>query len=171
MLYTRTLSSPIGSLRLVVRDDGAVVRIHLPGEGTRHREPARAPVHRDAGQCDGLTRELEQYFEGKRRQFTLPLLPEGTAFQLAVWDALIAIPFGETRSYQQQARRIGRPAATRAVGAANGRNPIPIVVPCHRVIGKDGSLTGFGGGLACKQWLLAHEAAVLAGQQRAPVHA
>ncbi|HZN38454.1 MAG TPA: methylated-DNA--[protein]-cysteine S-methyltransferase [Planctomycetota bacterium] len=164
-LYTRSLRSPIGSLRLVVRDDGAVVRIHLPGE--QPREDAR----RDDGRCDELARQLDQYFAGRRRRFDLRLLPSGTEFQLAAWRALSEIPFGETRSYQQQARLLGRPSATRAVGAANGRNPLPIVVPCHRVIGKDGSLTGFGGGLACKQWLLAHEAAVLAGHDRAAAHA
>jgi methylated-DNA-[protein]-cysteine S-methyltransferase len=164
-LYTRSLPSPIGSLRLVVRDDGAVVRIHLPGRQLRE------DASRDHGQCDELARQLDQYFEGRRRRFDLHLSPSGTEFQLAAWRALSAIPFGETRSYQQQARLLGRPSATRAVGAANGRNPLPIVVPCHRVIGKDGSLTGFGGGLACKQWLLAHEVIVLAGKDGATAHA
>jgi len=164
-LYTCSLRSPIGSLRLVVRDDGAVVRIHLPGP--QPREDAR----RDDGRCDELARQLDQYFAGRRRRFDLRLSPSGTEFQLAAWRALSEIPFGETRSYQQQARLLGKTSATRAVGAANGRNPLPIVVPCHRVIGKDGSLTGFGGGLACKRWLLAHEAAVLAGQDRAAAHA
>lgn len=166
-LYTRTFSCPIGSLRLVVQDDGAVVRVHLPRETGLRRDDAR----RDQGQCDELARQLEQYFAGQRRRFDLRLLPAGTTFQLAAWNALGTIPFGETRSYQQQALQIGRPLATRAVGAANGRNPLPIVVPCHRVIGKDGSLTGFGGGLSCKQWLLAHEAAVLAGREPTPAHA
>jgi methylated-DNA-[protein]-cysteine S-methyltransferase len=164
-LYTRALSSPIGSLRLVVRDGGAVVRIHLPG-----RQPSE-DSRRDHRRCDELARQLDQYFEGRLRRFDLRLSPSGTEFQLAAWRALCEIPFGETRSYQQQARLLGRPTATRAVGAANGRNPLPIVVPCHRVIGKDGSLTGFGGGLACKQWLLAHEAAVLAGRNGATAHA
>ena len=168
-LFARTLSSPIGSLRLVVRDDGALVRLHLPGD----HEPAREAedMRRDRGQCDQVVRELEEYFDGRRCSFELALAPVGTPFQLAAWNALRTIPFGETRSYQQQAQRIGRPKAVRAIGAANGRNPIPIVVPCHRVIGKDGSLVGFGGGLWCKQWLLQHEAAVLARVTAAGVQA
>jgi methylated-DNA-[protein]-cysteine S-methyltransferase len=103
---------------------------------------------------------LDQYFAGKLRQFDIPLAPRGTAFQLAVWEALTHIPFGETIAYRDLAIRIGNPTAVRAVGAANGANPIPIVVPCHRVIGADGSLTGFGGGLDTKRRLLRHEGAV-----------
>ena len=142
------------------------MRIHLPGGPPREDDASR-----DGGQCDELAQQLDQYFAGRRRGFDVRLSPSGTEFQLAAWRALCEIPFGETRSYQQQARLLGRPSATRAVGAANGRNPLPIVVPCHRVIGKDGSLTGFGGGLACKKWLLAHEAAVLAGHDRTAAHA
>ena len=102
-------------------------------------------------------RQLADYFAGTRRAFDLPLAPRGTGFQQVVWRALLAIPYGETCSYGELARAIGRPAASRAVGAANGRNPIAIVIPCHRVIGADGSMTGYGGGLPTKKWLLAHE--------------
>jgi len=105
-------------------------------------------------------RELAEYFAGERRVFTVPLDPSGTAFQRCVWDALAEIPFGQTRSYAQQAGAIGRPDAVRAVAAANGKNPLPIVVPCHRVIGGDGSLTGYAGGLEIKRALLEHEGAI-----------
>jgi methylated-DNA-[protein]-cysteine S-methyltransferase len=102
-------------------------------------------------------RQLAEYFAGDRRVFELPLAHAGTQFQQLVWRALVAIPFGETRSYGEIARAIGRPAASRAVGAANGKNPFAIVVPCHRVIGASGELTGYAGGMAAKRWLLAHE--------------
>jgi methylated-DNA-[protein]-cysteine S-methyltransferase len=107
--------------------------------------------------------QLLAYFAGELLDFDLPLAAVGTAFQKVVWEALRGIPYGRTASYEDIARRIGRPAACRAVGAANGRNPIAIVVPCHRVIGKDGTLIGYGGGLDRKQWLLRHEAGVLTG--------
>ena len=99
-------------------------------------------------------RELAEYFAGSRKQFDIPLAPRGTPFQLDVWRTLQRIPYGETRCYEEIARTIGRPTATRAVGAANGANPIPIIIPCHRVIGKNGSLTGFGGGISVKRRLL-----------------
>ncbi len=102
-------------------------------------------------------RQLSEYFAGSRRTFELPLRLQGTAFQQTVWRRLTEIPYGDTWSYGQLAARIGKPGASRAVGLANGRNPIAILVPCHRVIGADGSLTGYGGGLERKQWLLAHE--------------
>ena len=108
------------------------------------------------------TQQLDEYFAGVRTSFELQLDLHGTAFQLAAWNALAEIPFGETRSYAEQAERLGRPAAYRAVGAANGRNPVSIVLPCHRVLGSDGSLTGFAGGLDAKRGLLAHERAVVA---------
>jgi len=101
--------------------------------------------------------QLNEYFHGGRKSFDLPLAPEGTPFQQAVWKELLRIPFGQTRSYGDVAKRLGRPTLTRAVGAANGANPIPIIIPCHRVIGADGSLTGYGGGLEIKSKLLAHE--------------
>lgn len=103
--------------------------------------------------------QLREYFDGQRRDFDLPLGARGTAFQQQVWHALCAIPYGRTASYRHIANAIGNPKAVRAVGAANGRNPLAIVVPCHRIIGADGSLTGYAGGLARKQWLLAHEGA------------
>jgi len=102
-------------------------------------------------------RQLKEYFSGKRREFALPLRMAGTEFQRRVWSELSQIPFGETRSYSQLAKRLNNPNGSRAVGLANGRNPIAIIVPCHRVIGADGSLTGFGGGIDRKEWLLSHE--------------
>jgi methylated-DNA-[protein]-cysteine S-methyltransferase len=153
------LESPLGRLRLVT-DGEALVAVDLPGypsdAETGPHEPDH-PVLREA------SRQLEEYFAGRRRRFELPLRPHGTTFQRKVWRALEAIPFGATRSYADLARAIGRPTATRAVGAANGRNPLAIIVPCHRVIGADGSLTGYGGGLPAKRWLLAHEAGAPSG--------
>ena len=101
--------------------------------------------------------ELGEYFAGDRQTFDVPLAPRGTEFQLAAWLALRTIPYGETVSYGEQARRLGDARKARAVGAANGRNPLPIIVPCHRVVGANGHLTGFGGGIECKAWLLDHE--------------
>ena len=109
--------------------------------------------------------QLAEYFAGERRDFDLPLAAPGTAFQKLVWDALVRIPFGEVRSYGELARTLGRPSGSRAVGAANGKNPIAIIVPCHRVIGANGTLTGYAGGLPTKQWLLEHEQRY-SGQQR-----
>ncbi|HUJ57171.1 MAG TPA: methylated-DNA--[protein]-cysteine S-methyltransferase [Kofleriaceae bacterium] len=147
-----TVRSPIGALRLYGRGD-ELVALCLPETST---PPPPAPVRK----TDVLARAAEQlaeYFAGARTTFELPLGAEGTGFQRMVWRALEAIPYGETRSYGAIARAIGRPAASRAVGAANGRNPIAIIVPCHRVIGASGELTGFGGGLPAKRWLLDHE--------------
>ncbi len=107
--------------------------------------------------------QLEEYFAGSRTEFELPLAPAGTAFQRDAWTALRAIPYGATRSYAEQAAALGRPRAIRAVGAANGRNPIAIVVPCHRVVGSRGALTGYGGGVERKEWLLGHERRHAAG--------
>ena len=109
----------------------------------------------------GAAAQLDEYFAGRRRAFDLPLDLEGTPFQLEAWRALADIPYGETVSYGEQARRLARPHAARAVGSANGRNPLSIVLPCHRVVGADGSLTGYGGGLEAKRWLLEHERAVI----------
>jgi len=106
---------------------------------------------------DEAATQLAEYFAGDRQEFELPLGPEGTGFQRLVWRALATIPFGETRTYGEIARAIRRPAASRAVGAANGRNPISIIVPCHRVVGASGALTGYAGGMDAKQWLLGHE--------------
>jgi len=156
MMYYTRYDSPVDTL-LLVADDKALAGIHFSGG-------RRAPVI-DAGWKEQpgrpllrkAIRQLDEYFAGRRKTFDLPLAPEGTPFQLAVWRALRDIPYGETQSYGDIARRIGKPKAVRAVGAANGANPISIVVPCHRVIGADGSLTGYGGGLPRKQKLLALE--------------
>ena len=153
-----TYVSSVGPLLLAADDDGLrLVEFHE----SRHRIK-RGPDWRE-GEHAVLRRaraQLAEYFDGRRRQFDLPLSPRGTPFQRDVWLALAAIPYGETISYAQLATRVGRPAAMRAVGAANGRNPLPIVLPCHRVIGADGSLTGFGGGLPTKQFLLELEGAM-----------
>lgn len=151
--YQKTMPSPIGALTLVATD-AALVAIRFPGEDDgRARVPTAALVP-DHPMLRAAEVQLGEYFAGDRRVFDLPLAPAGTAFRLMVWQALLAIPFGETRSYRDLARAIGQPTATRAVGAANGRNPLPVVIPCHRVIGADGSLTGFGGGLPTKRFLL-----------------
>jgi len=144
--------------RLVVASDGS----SIVGVWMANAEPEDA---RWVDRCgtdsllDEARRQLVAYVAGLRRVFDLPLAPNGTDFQRRVWSALRGIPFGMTVSYAELARRVSNAAAVRAVGAANGRNPIPIIVPCHRVIGSDGSLTGFGGGLQRKQWLLRHEGA------------
>ena len=154
--YRKTMPSPVGELTLVATD-AALVAIRWQDEDdarARVPTPADAPDHRVLRAAET---QLAEYFAGRRTVFDLPLAPAGTPFQQAVWRALLAIPFGETRSYLDVARTLSQPTATRAVGAANGRNPLPIVAPCHRVIGANGSLTGFGGGLDNKCWLLAHE--------------
>jgi methylated-DNA-[protein]-cysteine S-methyltransferase len=149
------LDTPIGAL-LIAGDAAAVQRIAFPRRGKavkpepEWQESARGPV----GEA---VRQLREYFAGSRTGFDLPLAPEGTAFQRAVWRQLQDIPYGETISYGELARRIGNPKASRAVGSANGANPLPIVIPCHRVIAGDGSLGGFGGGLPTKQTLLTLE--------------
>jgi methylated-DNA-[protein]-cysteine S-methyltransferase len=124
--------------------------------------PYRLPEHAKAARepFTSAVEQLEQYFAGERVEFDLALDMHGTQFQRDVWDALLTIPYGETCSYGEIAKRIGRPDRARAVGAANGSNPVSIIVPCHRVIGSDGSLTGYGGGLPRKRWLLDHEAGV-----------
>jgi methylated-DNA-[protein]-cysteine S-methyltransferase len=152
----RLLPSPIGEL-LLAGDGEVLSEICFEAPGKRRTIPADWACRADA--YTAATAQLEEYFAGKRRDFDLALRPEGTPFQLQVWNALRQIPYGETISYKQLAERVGNPASTRAVGAANGRNPLPIVVPCHRVIGSDGSLTGFGGGLPTKKWLLELERA------------
>ena len=147
MLSAMTLATPLGSLQLVALDE-RLERIAFPGAHQERLPAGKSPL------LERAARQLQEYFAGGRRVFDLPLASAGTAFQEAVWAALAAIPFGETRSYGDLALALGRPRAVRAVGAANGRNPLPIVVPCHRVIGADGSLTGYAGGMARKRWLL-----------------
>lgn len=149
-MYYTILDSPVGAL-LIAGDGAAVSRISFqrtrpfrpPGDWTKDADALEAPV-----------RQLVEYFSGARRRFDLKLAPEGTPFQKKVWKELTKIPWGATISYGELARRVGIPTAARAVGAANGKNPIPIVIPCHRVIGANGSLTGFGGGIEIKERLL-----------------
>ena len=172
------MDSPLGTLTLVASDDG-LRAVMWPEADVIEDEPIEdEPVDQAAVEDDPVDEaavedeliedpthpvlvaavaQLEEYFDGKRTDFDLPLDLVGTNFQVACWLALDEIPFGETRTYGEQATSVGRPTATRAVGAANGRNPVSIVLPCHRVIGADGSLTGFGGGLDAKRWLLDHE--------------
>jgi methylated-DNA-[protein]-cysteine S-methyltransferase len=147
MTHYQLLETPLGQLRLV-SDGTALVRIEFPDQ---HGSDGEAVTDAVLQQCE---LQLREYFAGERQTFQLPLAAQGTAFQQQVWAALRAIPFGELRSYRDIADGIGNRKAVRAVGAANGKNPIPIIVPCHRVIGSDGSLTGFAGGLAAKQLLL-----------------
>ena len=158
--------SPVGELILTATET-ALTGVYFPTSRhvpPRHEvEPPRAAERRGAG-GEVLARtsdQLSEYFAGTRTSFDLPLDPRGTAFELRVWEELRAIPYGVTRSYSDIARRLGDLRSTRAVGAANGKNPIPIIVPCHRVIGAHGDLTGFGGGIDRKRWLLEHERALL----------
>lgn len=155
-----TMASPIGNLQLAA-DEHGLCRIWFEREARPH--PVPATWRRDPAALRFARDQLQEYFDGARRTFSLPLHPLGTPFQLAVWDELARISYGETISYGELARRIDAPSAVRAVGAANGRNPLPLVLPCHRVIGSDGSLTGFGGGLPTKRWLLGLESRVAAG--------
>ena len=155
-LYSRTLPSPVGLLSLVASDKGLVAVLW------QDDRPGRVPMAAPQSGSDHPTllaaaAQLDDYFAGRRRSFDLPLDFRGTAFQQRVWAELLKIPFGETRSYGELARNLGDPGASRAVGAANGRNPISIIAPCHRVIGANGALTGFAGGVEAKRWLLAHE--------------
>lgn len=157
-VMTTLVDSPVGPLFVAASDNG----LHaIEFRDNRH------PVRRDGDWQPGdnivlraARRQLDEYFAGNRRTFELPLAPRGTEFQRKVWATLATIGYGETISYAQLASRVGKPTAMRAVGAANGRNPLPIVLPCHRVIGADGSLTGFGGGLPTKQFLLKLEGAL-----------
>jgi methylated-DNA-[protein]-cysteine S-methyltransferase len=154
------VDSPIG--RLMLTSDGtALTGLYM---NLYRNKPTKLPElngdwlqNQTIGQLPAAARQLREYFAGSRRAFDLPLRMAGTEFQQRVWRELIQIPFGETRSYGQLAKRLDNPNGSRAVGLANGRNPIAIIVPCHRVIGADGSLTGFGGGIDRKEWLLTHE--------------
>jgi methylated-DNA-[protein]-cysteine S-methyltransferase len=157
MMFYCHVSTPVGALLLA--GDGTSLRLVAFPKGPHPQKPEAGWERSEAPFRDAL-RQLNGYFAGKLRRFDLPLAPEGTAFQQTVWRALQTIPYGETLSYGGLARRIGRPSASRAVGAANGRNPIPIIIPCHRVIGAAGSLTGFGGGLSTKRKLLELEGAL-----------
>jgi methylated-DNA-[protein]-cysteine S-methyltransferase len=155
VIYT-LVESPIGDL-LATGDGTSVTGLFTPG----HNRTPLPDWTFDNDAFAGLRRQFKEYFAGHRRDFDLPLHATGTAFQEAVWKGLREIEYGRTESYGQLATRVGSPSAVRAVGAANGRNPISIIVPCHRVIGSDGSLTGYAGGIDAKRWLLAHEQANL----------
>lgn len=164
--YSTRLPTPVGEL-LLTASDAALTGVYFP---TSRRGPP--PTQRvdwmeddgrgPAGEILARTRQqLAEYFDGSRTTFELPLEALGSAFEHRVWNALRAIPYGVTTSYSELARRLGDVTATRAVGAANGKNPIPIIVPCHRVVGANGDLTGFGGGLDRKRWLLEHEGVLM----------
>lgn len=161
-LVTTTMPSPVGPL-VIFADDSGLRAVLWPGEGfdsfglDEAHEDDTHPVLLET------RRQLDEYFAGSRQTFDLPLAPQGTEFQHSAWRVLRGIPFGATISYGEQARRLGDPNKARAVGAANGRNPIPIIVPCHRVIGATGHLTGFAAGVDTKAWLLDHEQRVLVG--------
>ena len=158
--YT-TFESPVGPL-LLMSDGTSLTGLHTDSD--KHRPAMRPDWIRDerAAPFAEVKAQLRAYFEGRLNEFDLPLAPQGTEFQSRVWQELRGIPYGETISYAELARRIGNPKASRAVGHANARNPISIIVPCHRVIGADNSLTGYAGGLERKRALLAHEAQVRA---------
>jgi methylated-DNA-[protein]-cysteine S-methyltransferase len=155
-MFCTRLSSPVGQL-LLTGSKTALTAVYFPTSrhGPRGLDGSASEV------VEGARRQLQEYFAGARTTFDVPLDPVGSAFERRVWDALRAIPYGTTVGYGELARRLGDPRASRAVGAANGRNPIPIIVPCHRVIGARGELTGYGGGLDRKRWLLEHEGALL----------
>ena len=163
-LTSHTYATPLGQMLALLSERGLCLlefSQHTRGLGREIAQveaarggPAQAGAHALGEQ---LGRELAEYFAGRRRHFGIPLDLVGTPFQQSVWQALLQIPYGQTRSYAQQAQSIGRPTATRAVAAANGSSKIALIVPCHRVIGSDGSLTGYGGGMPRKQWLLALE--------------
>jgi methylated-DNA-[protein]-cysteine S-methyltransferase len=154
-VHYSTIDSPLGLL-LVTGDEDGLTALYL--STGRHSVQTPNGAHRDDAALADVREQMDEYFGGRRMDFDLRLNPHGTPFQLKVWQALRTIPYGVTASYGQQAKAIGDPGSSRAVGLANGRNPISIIVPCHRVIGADGSLTGYGGGIAAKRWLLDHEA-------------
>lgn len=170
--YVEEIESPVGPLVLAVNDAGALLWLQL-ADGDYERaveqelEREGFDVEREPSRTARACEELLEYCAGTRREFGLPLAVVGTEWQKAVWEALTRIPFGETRSYAEIAAMAGRPKAARAVGRANATNRLPVVVPCHRVIGADGSLSGFTGGTHLKTRLLEHEARMLAGAEHA----
>lgn len=161
MAVQTVIASPLGAIRLVAQD-AALAGVYFP----QHCRPAWPEVAVDARHpvLVQAAAELGEYFASQRKVFSTPLAPQGTEFQRAVWQALLDIPYGERRSYAQIAAAIGNPQACRAVGAANGRNPLSIFIPCHRAVGADGNLTGYAGGVSAKRWLLEHEQANQSGQ-------
>ncbi len=147
-LAYRSFATPFGTMFVFVNEAGALVKLAFPDD------PPAGDTIRDDARCEPVVQQVLEYFDGARQNFEIKLAPDGTPFQKLVWAELVRIPFGTTVSYGEIARRIGRPSASRAVGRANGSNPIPIVVPCHRVIGSSGTLTGYAGGLDIKRGLL-----------------
>ena len=160
-LHAHRFTSPFDQVFLAVNDRGAIVHLSF----LNHRQPESLvaglgePLRWDAERCRPAVTQLEEYFQGRRRTFDLPIQAEGTPFQRKVWKELQKIPYGETASYGEIAQRLGNPAAVRAVGRANGTNPVSLIIPCHRVIGANGTLTGYGGGLEVKRGLLQLEGA------------
>lgn len=153
--------SPIGPLHMIADARHLLVLAFAANWPALERRHPRLTTAENAI-CVETRRQLDAYFAGTRRTFTLPLAPSGTAFERAAWDALRTIPYGMTASYREQAAKIGRPAASRAVGRANGQNPVSIILPCHRVIASSGALAGYAGGLAAKRFLLDHEQKIAA---------
>jgi methylated-DNA-[protein]-cysteine S-methyltransferase len=168
LMHWHEIDTPVGRL-LLAGDEHALRRVYFQS-GPHPLRPSQ-DWHRAAAPFANAVRQLEEYFAGRRRVFDLPLAPTGTDFQQRVWRALCSIPYGETLSYAQLAHRIGAASGARAVGLANGANPLPVIVPCHRVIGSDGSLTGFGGGLAIKHALLTLEGAACVADLFSPAAA
>ncbi|MEQ9518281.1 MAG: methylated-DNA--[protein]-cysteine S-methyltransferase [Parvibaculum sp.] len=159
-LYVQTIDSPIGPIRLGTHS-GGLARVLFAAQENEVLPEEANPCDAARAHMDKAVMALNEYFAGGRKTFDdITLAPEGTDFQLSVWTALTKLAYGETCAYRDIAIEIGNPKAVRAVGLANGQNPIPVIVPCHRVIGANGKLTGFGGGLPAKQWLLAHEGAI-----------
>ncbi|MCU1398197.1 MAG: ogt [Acidimicrobiales bacterium] len=163
VLHRAVVDSPVGPLTIVASERGLRALMWMGDGDSRVRVGASSDGDDPHGVIAATAAQLEEYFAGNRTDFDLPLDPIGTEFQQSAWMALRTIPFGETVSYGEQARRMGDQRKARAVGSANGRNPISIIVPCHRVVGADGSLTGFGGGIENKAWLLDHERSVWSG--------
>lgn len=149
------LDSPIGKLRIKASEDA------LSSITFNDTDASNSPSNKSSGIINKAVKQLEEYFEGKRTIFELPLSPEGTDFQQRVWKALQSIPYGQTTTYSELSSKLGDPRAIRAVGKANGQNPIPIIIPCHRVIGANNNLIGYAGGIERKRWLLQHEGALL----------
>lgn len=163
MHYYDTLECPFGELLMVANENGELTQLWTrDGQSWIDRHPSAVRDREKLARC---RQQLSEYFEGKRTEFDLPLAADGSEFQHQVWQSLLRIPFGETRTYGQLAAELGVPNASRAVGRANATNPIGIIVPCHRVIGSNGTLTGYAGGLPTKQWLLEHEGVQLKAAQ------
>lgn len=157
MKYFSYCSSPLGDMQ-IIEENNSLTHLNLSVNQILPADfPKGSITQKDTPLISSAKRQLDEYFQGKRKSFDLPLAPSGTQFQQKVWNALCTIPYGETRSYKEIAAQIQNPKGCRAVGMANNRNPIMIIIPCHRVIGSNGSLVGYAGGLDIKQWLLAHE--------------